>query len=217
MSKDKSENKFLRAIKTIKSLPATLATIRRIITWIFKNYNANITKSVVTQFNDASGIQYDLQIKGDLKKPDIETIFTGGGDGKGGTDNSGIDPKIVKYIDQKNQGLESKLVTTMNQKNQELKNELIQIIDQKNLELKTELVATMDRKIDEVRKESREQNEILNQKIDEVRKESREQNEILNQKIDEVRQESREQNEKLNKKIDDRFDQLLEAIKNIKK
>ncbi|SMC15652.1 hypothetical protein, partial [Mycoplasmopsis agassizii] len=61
MSKDKNENKFLKAIKTIKSLPATLATIRRIITWIFKHYNAQITKSVFTQFNDASSVKYDLQ------------------------------------------------------------------------------------------------------------------------------------------------------------
>ncbi|PAK21355.1 hypothetical protein CJJ23_02330 [Mycoplasmopsis agassizii] len=63
---------------------------------------------------------YDLQMKGNLKKPDIEKFFPGG-DGKGGTDTSGIDSKIVKYIDQKNQELESKLIATIDQKNLELK------------------------------------------------------------------------------------------------
>ncbi|WP_371246766.1 hypothetical protein ACA758_02255 [Mycoplasmopsis agassizii] len=181
MSKDKNENKILKAIKKIKALPRTLKAIRDIVSWIFKYYDADITKSEVTLPADASSITYDLQIKGNMKKPDIETIFIDGGNGKGGTDNSGIDPKIVKYIDQKNSELESRLVATMDQKNSELKNELINTMDQKNSELESRLVARMDQKIDEVRKESREQNE------------------------------------KLNKKIDDRFDQLLEAIKNIKK
>ncbi|WP_180738007.1 hypothetical protein [Mycoplasmopsis agassizii] len=53
MSKDKKENKFLKAIKKIKALPRTIKAVRDILTWINIHYDIEITKSLITQINDA--------------------------------------------------------------------------------------------------------------------------------------------------------------------